>query len=189
LALCGFLAPEAIPEEIITQGGPDLGPALQALTADSIEFNSAVRELLKYSLIGRDPETHTLTVHRLVQAVLKDDLEQDSQRQWAERTVKAVSHIFPEVTFEAWSLCERYLPQALICETLINQWNLAFPQAAYLLNQAGYYLDDRGRYPEALPLFQRALAIYEQELGPTHPNTVTIRENYTDLLQQMKRKP
>src|SRR5207253_5227285 len=56
LRLCAFLAPEAIPEELITEGAPDLGPVLQAMAADPIEFDSAVRELLTYSLISRDPD-------------------------------------------------------------------------------------------------------------------------------------
>ena len=52
-----------------------------------------------------------------------------------------------------------------------------------MLNQAAYYLDDRGRYPEAVPLLQRALAIYEQELGPTHPNTASSLNNLAGLYE------
>jgi tetratricopeptide (TPR) repeat protein len=188
LRVCAHLSPEAIPEELIIQGAPDLGPVLQAAVGDPFAFNAAVGELLRYSLIGRDPTAQTVAVHRLVQAVLKDEMDEDEQRQWAQRTVKAVNRVFPAVTFETWPQCERYLPQALACETLIREWNLSFAEAARLLNRAGGYLNERGRYPEALPLFQRALAICEQELGPHHPDTTTIRENYASLLKEIKRK-
>ncbi len=63
-----------------------------------------------------------------------------------------------------------------------------FPEAARLLNQAGYYLDEHAQYTEAEPLYQRALAICEKTLGPDHPNTTTIRENYSYLLQEIEEK-
>src|SRR5216684_3961547 len=72
LRLYAFLAPDAIPEEIITKSASELGPALQALASDPIKLNDAIGELRKYSLVRRDPQGKTLTVHRLVQAVLKD---------------------------------------------------------------------------------------------------------------------
>jgi hypothetical protein len=41
--------------------------------SDPLRLNAAIGELLKYSLIRRNPD-QTLTVHRLVQAVLKEDM-------------------------------------------------------------------------------------------------------------------
>src|SRR5947208_8718554 len=37
-----------------------------------------------YSLLRRDSTLRTLTIHRLVQAVVKDELNPQMQRQWAE---------------------------------------------------------------------------------------------------------
>ena len=42
LRLCAFLAPDAIPEEILTEGIPDLGPVLQPVAADLFELNIAI---------------------------------------------------------------------------------------------------------------------------------------------------
>lgn len=75
-----------------------------------------------------------------------------------------------------------------VCMTLIDQWHMSFPEAARLLNQAGYYLYEHAQYAEAEPLYQRALAIHEQKLGPDHPSTTSVRENYTYLLQEIKDK-
>jgi len=52
---------------------------------------------LNHSLINRDAGSHTYDIHRLVQAVLKDGMEKDEQKLWAERVVKAVNCAFPEV--------------------------------------------------------------------------------------------
>jgi hypothetical protein len=66
LRLCAYLSADSIPEEIIIQGAEDLGPVLGPVVADSFALNLVIRELLNYSLVERDPEAHTLSIHRLV---------------------------------------------------------------------------------------------------------------------------
>ena len=76
-----------------------------------------------------------------------------------------------------WVTCERCLPHALLCAKWIEQEQMVFSEAAYLLNQAGLYLRDRARYEEAERLYVRALAICEEQLGERHPNTATSLNN------------
>ena len=188
LRLCAFLAPDAIPEEIITEGASDLGSVLQPVAADLLELNTAIEALHKFSLIKRDPDVKTLTIHRLVQVVIKDGMDQDTQRQWAERAVQAVNDAFPDVEFKTWSRCQRCLSHAQVCEELIRQWGMMFVEAARLLHRVGWYLRERGQYALVEPLLKRALAISEQQLGKEHPYTTTVRENYDDLVRNMRRK-
>src|SRR5436305_1677448 len=88
LRRAGFLAPDAIPEELISEGASHLGSVLEPVVADRLKLNAALAELLKYSLIRRGTTTLTLTIHRLVQAVIKDEMNEETQRQWAERAVR-----------------------------------------------------------------------------------------------------
>jgi tetratricopeptide (TPR) repeat protein/transcriptional regulator with XRE-family HTH domain len=168
LRVCAFLHPDAIAEEIITQGATELGPILAPMADDPLELDAAIRDLRTYSLVRRDPEAHLLQVHRLVQAVLKDNMEDQTQRQWAERVVRAVNRVFPEVDFSTWPLCHRYLPHALACAELVEQWNLTFPEVARLFDHAGNYLEKRGQYAQAESLYQLALRIREKTLEPGH---------------------
>jgi tetratricopeptide (TPR) repeat protein len=181
LRLCASLAPDVIAEEIITKGASHLGPVLSPVAADPLAFNDAVEVLRRYSLMRRNPITKTLTIHRLVQAVLKDGMNKKTQRKWAERAVQAVNEVFPRVKVETWLQCERYLPHALACAACIDQWNITFPEAARLLNQAAYYLNEQARYEQAAPLYQRALEIKEKVLGPDHPSTATSLNNLAGL--------
>src|SRR5437588_1694117 len=71
LRLLAFLNPEAIPEEIITFGAAELGKALSVAANDPLVLDAAIELLLRYSLIRRNSEAKSLTMHRLVQAVLK----------------------------------------------------------------------------------------------------------------------
>jgi transcriptional regulator with XRE-family HTH domain len=79
LTVCAFLAPDAIPETFFIEGATCLGPMFEVLAADALEFNSAIKALLTYSLIQRNAETRMLTIHRLVQVVLKESIEEVSQ--------------------------------------------------------------------------------------------------------------
>ncbi len=170
LRLCAYLAPDAIPEEIITEGAAELGPVLSPIAGDPLLLNEAIQVLRRYSLVRRDPEMKLLNVHRLVQVVLKDSLDRQTQRLWAERVVRAVNAAFPEITFATWSRCEGCLPHAHACAALIDEYHFIFPEAARLLDQAGWYLRERGLGEKAEPLLYQALAIREQKLGPTHPD-------------------
>jgi hypothetical protein len=53
-------------------------------------------------------------------------------------------------------------------------------------NNLALLYDNQGRHAEAEPLYTRALRIWEKVLGPEHPNTLTVRENYETLLAEMQ---
>ena len=174
LRFCAFLSPDAIPEALITEGAHHLSPLLQSLASDPMKLDDAMGELLAYSLISRNAETTTLSVHRLVQAVLLDEMNEVTQQQWAERVVRVVSELFPFGTAETWPLCRTYLPHALLCAAYVQQWDMASEEAADLLNNIASYLVDVAQYPEAEPLYQRALAIRERVLGAEHPTPPAV---------------
>jgi tetratricopeptide (TPR) repeat protein len=166
LCLCAFLYADEIPEELIVEGAAHLGPVLQPVAADPYQLDQAIAALRTFSLVQRQPETHMLSVHRLVQAVLKEQLEPASMRLWAERAVRAVHAAFPQVEFAAWPRCECYVPHAQVCRLLIDQVGIHTAEAAQVLQKAGAYLRDRGRYAEAKPFLEQALAIQEQQPEP-----------------------
>jgi hypothetical protein len=177
LRFCACLAPDAIPEELLTAGAAHLGPLLAPVAADPLELDAAIMALRAYSLIERDPQEQTLTVHRLVQAVMRESLPDDLQRTWRHRVLLALCEAFPAPEYANWPHCERLLPHAQMCAHWIEHTELLTNEAGYVLNQAGLYLVARGRYGEAEPLHKRALAICEQVLGAQHPDTATSLKN------------
>ncbi|HZO75403.1 MAG TPA: FxSxx-COOH system tetratricopeptide repeat protein [Ktedonobacteraceae bacterium] len=172
LHLCAFLAPDAIPEELLTEGAAQWPAALRRAVADGLAFNLLLEALLSFSLIKRQVEERVLSLHRLVQVVQRDTMGWEEQRQWAERVVRAVHGIFPvdpKGDEASWPVCLRYLEQVQVCETLIQQYQLVFPEAAELLDRTGIYLSEHASYTLAEPLYQRVLQLREQFLGPEHP--------------------
>jgi tetratricopeptide (TPR) repeat protein len=168
LRLCAFLDPDLIQEEIITKGASELGSVLQPVAVDPIKLNDAIGTLLSYSLVRRNPE-RTLSIHRLIQVVLKHSMNTSVQRRWAERAVRAVNQALPEVDYANWLRCQEYIPQVLTCKAFIEQWDMTLPEVAQLLNEAGYYLRVSAQYELAEPLLQRALVIRERVLEAEDP--------------------
>ena len=172
LRLLAFLHPDRIPESLIVAGASALGPILYPVVVEEWDFNEAIGELLKYSLLKRDTEEKTLTIHRLVQAVIRDEMKALEREQWIERTIAVLNDVFPEVTPAVWGECERLLPHVLTCVTILapqkHSLNL---ELASLLHKTATYLCERAQYQQAEQLFQQAIAIREEVLGTRHPDT------------------
>jgi tetratricopeptide (TPR) repeat protein len=169
LLICAFLVPDAIPEELIMKGARHLGPRLQPMETEPTLLQEMMRTLRAYSLIRHNSMEKTLSIHRLVQVVLQDALEEEERHTWRERAMLAVNAVFPDAELETWPQCERLLPQALAGAQNIEQYQMTNEEAARLLSQTAGYLYDRARYAEAEPLFRRALRIEELLLGTEHP--------------------
>ncbi len=170
LTVCAFLAPEAIPETFFTEGAEHLGPTFERLAADSLAFQTAIKALLTYSLIQRDTASRTMTIHRLVQAVLKGRLPEADERIWVTRVIRAMSQLFPSEAMQAnyWQDCQKLLSHALVCITLGEQWGEGNAFYTILISHVAIYLSHRARYAEAKLLYEQALQIGEHTLGSEH---------------------
>jgi tetratricopeptide (TPR) repeat protein len=192
LRLSAFLAPDATPLELLEKSAEELPKALAAKMAEAADNPLGIDELLspllRYSLVRREDEKRTYSIHPLVQEVVRDGLSKEHQRVWAERAVRVVNLAFPDPEFENWPACDRFLPHALVCAGFINCLTLEFAEAARLLNQASCYLNDRAEYAQAEPLCSRALEIYEKALGKEHPTTARGMNNLAFLYHNQGRK-
>src|SRR5258708_15864556 len=96
LRLCAFLEPDAIPYEIFTSGAVALGPILDPLVAHPLYLDKAIALLRKHSLlqleVDRDTSISKLSIHRLIQEIIKDDMDQPMQRLWRERAAQALAY-------------------------------------------------------------------------------------------------
>lgn len=182
LRLCAFLDPDAIPEELLRKGATALGPALAAAASDDLAINRTIEALWRYSLVGRHTDSQMLSMHRLVQIVLKETMDLESQRLWAERVVRALQLAFPtHVEPGCWDACQRLLPQAQACSSLIEQYSIADAGAAQALNQVAYYLRERAWYTEAETFYRQAFTMRDLVLGTDHLDTAHSAYNLARL--------
>lgn len=169
LRLCAFLQPDTIPEAMIIEGTTGSSSILEPLARDPYAFDAAVKTLRDFSLIQRHAESKTLSLHRLVQAVVRDRLDEQARRQWVERTIMLMSRAFPDSSDDAtWPRCQRYLPQAQACALLIEEWGLRIPEAGMLLLKAGSYQLEHGQFTQAEQFLLRARSILLDTVGEMH---------------------
>jgi len=185
LNLCCFLAPEAIPLEVIVAHAEALPEELAAVLGDEMALDDALDALQAYSLLARTDGA--LSIHRLVQAVAREQMGEERAKIWAEAAINLLNDAWPfdSGDMNTWIQSSQLLPQLLNVADIAAQQEIITTQAASLNGKADFYLDFFGNKQQALPYSKRALAIREKALGPDHPDTATSLNNLGVLLRAM----
>jgi len=150
---------------------------------DALTFDDAVSAIRRYSFLETDSEAN-LSLHRLVQAVIRDRLDEPGRQQWAEAAVNAVNKAFPNDSDDVrtWKECNRLLPHAIATTDLAEPLAVGLEAAAHLLNQIAVYALGRAEYSNARAAFERALKIYETAFGLDDPKVATVVSNLGSVL-------
>jgi tetratricopeptide (TPR) repeat protein len=185
LSLCKFLASDGIPLDLLRTTKVQLPESLAAVAADELALNQAIAALRRYSLVERTSDA--LSVHRLVQAIGREQLASEKRQAWAELAVQLVDVAFPNDSDDVrtWAKCARLLPHALAATAHAEQLQVATTTAARLLNNVGRYLRGRAEFTAAKAVHERALAISEATYGPDHPIVATCCNNLAMVLQDL----
>ncbi|MGI8802276.1 MAG: tetratricopeptide repeat protein, partial [Solirubrobacteraceae bacterium] len=175
LTMAAYLASDAIPRglfEVLLEGGPSAGGRKKMRDA----FNA----LHRLSLAEVDDTT--ISVHRLLQKTIRDDLDGNGDQHAARSALAAVAVAFPtdRGLAQTWPECERLLPHAVALADLRPPDESAGLRLVALLNSATSYLlsADPGR--RALETATRASACAERILGPEHPEALAARLSLAD---------
>ncbi len=183
LDLCAFLAPDAIPLDIIQEHSEHLPEPLAGILIDPIKQNRVIKILRRYSLI--DKAASDIFIHRLVQVVIRDLLTSDQQQKWIGITTKMIRETLPlnplekktrEVAGRLISHAEHIAKQAIENESLAD-----------LLNRLGRCFQNNALYLQGQVYLERALSIKEKIFGPEHPEVAISLNNLALLFQEQGR--
>jgi tetratricopeptide (TPR) repeat protein/transcriptional regulator with XRE-family HTH domain len=158
LCFLACLTLDAIPLSFIRKAAPHLPRHLRRAAGNAVKLDGVIGDLRRFSLVQRHEEDEalmrgeTLSIHPLVQTVLKDTMPQKIRRWWAERTVKAAHGAIAVVSVSL----------AHACAVLIEEWGLVSKEAADLLYQAGCQAQDLQLNRSAGLLHLQALPICER---------------------------
>lgn len=137
LRFCAYLAPEAIPDELLTKAASALGPILGPVAANPVTLDQAISLLRKYSLLNREADRETdltrLSIHRVMQEILLDEMDKSTQQLWAERAVRAFAQASATMP---WQVLQAH---ARNCLQLIEQWHMSFPEADFIRQRVEKY--------------------------------------------------
>lgn len=176
LNLCAFLSPEDIPRDILNEFGR-IFLATDVIAKYPLVITDALATLGAYSLI--DLTADHVSLHRLVQIVVREELDEESKKKFA---AYAVSLLIPEFPAEmddvlTWPRRSRLLPHALSAAGYTQSLGTVPDKTGLLLTGAGLYLNERGHFDEAKELHERALALAEPVCMPNNPILGLIYNN------------
>jgi hypothetical protein len=186
LQVCAFFSPEPISRSLFTgvRGAP-VPDALAEAFGDPIKLNQAIREINRYSLAKIDHSRNTIQLHRLVQAVLRDQLDHS---QWED--MRHSVHLMlvngdpgdPENSSN-WSVYADLLPHAINSRAVDCQdsW------VRGLVTNLVLYLTSSGDYQGALSLADSAWESWTKTLGEKHVDTLVMGRHRGNALRRVGR--
>ncbi len=169
LALAAHLAPDAIPRSlfnvVIDPGVP----------IERKRLRDALNALARFSLASVDDET--VSVHRLLQKVVRDDARARDDTSAVKRAVAALEHAFPTDPSDPaqWALSEQLLAHVIALADAAADVPDTAPQVIAALDRASHYLIWAEAGARALALAQRTVTKATSMLGAEHPSTLMAR--------------
>jgi hypothetical protein len=208
LQLCGYFAPEPVPEYVFTEEPDNLPEILQAAGKDTFLWRETVAELERYALcqtpilmqadfLGNNGvNQRCLVLHRLTQTAVRAWLGQKTDLKAGEagegvdgckHVIMLLRGVFPFYADypEHWPRCRSLMPHVQRVAAFYAKDNVEPQRYAGLLAQLALYLKcGPVLLSEALRLERLALIVKQTALGDEHPATLTSMNNLAATLWQ-----
>jgi tetratricopeptide (TPR) repeat protein len=191
-----LLAPEAIPLFLFAEEHKKLDEPLATALADD-GLHEAVAALRTFALVNRETilderdasiKTDCIRLHRLVREVAAARQTSEAREHMRRTLVEVVTAAYPQGAFDdprTWPRARRLdaIALALVdCDTEPPPG--AEKQAAELLNRlAGYRHHALAAYAQQRLLTERALKIIEGVMGPEHPDTAQLLNDFAFAIE------
>jgi len=184
LKLCAFFAPDDIPLDTIRKEGEFLPKLLQKAAEDDLAWDDALQAVKRYSLATIEKEE--LSLHRLLQSVMRHKMTKKEQKSFAGTAVKVLQNAYPfkEHQLETWEESGRLLPHAIAATNHAEELQSELGKTASLLDLAGEYLRIRADFEFARRLGERALMIGEKVHGKKSSEVALYANNLGSTFYQ-----
>jgi tetratricopeptide (TPR) repeat protein len=174
--LLAFFNPDGILIEFLKSGMHGMDDDLRGLVSDEFALSEALRSLETYSLVKWDRQKSSIIVHRLVQAVFKDDMSETDLTTFRAMTVDICHHAFPnDWNNNNRALCRLYIGQ--IMGAPLDPDASETVKSAGVMDRVGWFLRDDGKIVDSERTLVRSLKIFLRILGAEHPDTLWSMNN------------
>lgn len=186
LRLASFLAADDIPREGLAPGAEHLPHALAEAVNDPFVLDEAIAALRRCSLV--EAQESTLSVHRLVQAVVRDRLPDEDYAMWAEAAVRVVYEGLSADLEEGGTGSPdrgRFLPHVRPAADHAEAAGVAREVTEQLLIRAAKFQLETGAFVASRDLLEKALSIAEDIHGADHAHVATILTKLSRVLGEL----
>lgn len=168
LRLSAYLAPDDIPRPALARGARRLPPVLGSIAADPDRLADLVARPRAFSLVTTSGDGFSM--HRLVQATLRDSLQPAEQKQWAGTAILWLDYVLPKqvADFRLWSRTGRLIGHALAAAGHGVAITVESQAVLKLLDRGATYLMNAGGQPAEIAAAREAAIRFGETLpeGP-----------------------
>ncbi|PZS22593.1 MAG: cytochrome C [Pseudonocardiales bacterium] len=183
LRCCAFFGAEPIPRDLFIRTIQDVQPQLGGLLAKPILLTKAIRELGRFALARIDAVSRTIQVHRLIQALLREELSPEQQclfRHDVHLLLAAAAPKNPDDNAQ-WplyaELAAHVVPSGLDeCQD---------PTVRRLALDIARYLYQSGDRPSSRALLERLLDRWKPDSGADHPDVLAAQRHLGNTLREL----
>ncbi len=197
LNVLAWFAPEPIPLSVIAPAlrflaegrSTEANPAAAPATTDQDEsvLREAIAILADYSMLRWDVPSATVTVHRVVQEILRT--RQTAPTESLTVALRLLDEAMPDdspADVRTWPQWELLRPHVAFAADQADQCDIATPTSS-LLGSLGTLLSGKALHAEAEAVKRRALAIDTRHFGPDSTEVAVRLNNLAQTLQATNR--
>lgn len=169
LRLCAYLDPDEIDLSLFSLDTRHVGKVLAGAVSDEFERAETVGALARANLLT-PLDGGRLRIHRLVQAVTRDQLNNGQSRTWVTRVLALITDSFPvhpELP-SSWAACAALASHAESVLNFSEKYSELAAASGHLLDSIGTYLIETAQLSAARSSLERALSIKEGRYGSDH---------------------
>jgi NB-ARC domain/Tetratricopeptide repeat len=171
LQFFAFLNPDEILIDFLQVGSSGLRQALRETIENSIVFHESLGLLQQFSLVGRSHRKGSIVVHRLIQAVLKDELKEQEMHQCWEDVLDMCDTALPgELQTHEGRMRWRSF-QSQIIEPALEATNIQSQRAGVLIRIIASFLRQDGKFKDSERMNKRSYEIL-RKFGEEDPDTL-----------------
>jgi tetratricopeptide (TPR) repeat protein len=187
LRCCAFFGPEPIPRDVFRQAAQPTGTSLASVISDPILLARAIRELGRFALVTLDGRS--VSVHRLIQALLRDELTADEQAAYRREVHLILAAAAPKNPDDAntWPRYADLLPH--VGSDFTELARSKQPEVRELALNTMRYLYQSGDYDSCLALTERFIEQWtkDDEAGPDSPDVLQAQRHLGNVLRLLGR--
>jgi len=185
LRCCAFFGPEPIPRDVFRMGAQPTGTLVTDVISDPVLLARSIRELVRFALVTLDGRT--ISVHRLIQALLRDELSPEQQATYRHEVHLILAAAAPKSPADpnSGASYRELLPHVSSDSTGLA--SCPDPAVRDLALNMMRYLYLSGDYTSCLGLTERFIDQWAKGSGPDSPDVLNAQRNLGNALRLLGR--
>jgi hypothetical protein len=183
LRCCAFVGPEPIPRDVFKPGSEESRTGVGALMADPIELSTAISVLARFALVKLDGPY--ITVHRLIQALLRGELDPAEQGRYRQDAHSILAAGAPGNPTDAKNWPRYRDLVAHVGSATTDLAHCQMPAHRTFALDVVRYLFVSGGFASCRTFAERFIDQWSKDSGPTDPYVLDANRHLGNALREL----